>query len=91
MKMPPALLLACVLCSTAWAQDNPAQPAAAQPAAQTEAAATTAAAAAPAPQAAGTNKICRMTHGWTCHLNDTSLEPGAHCMCRDHPGVVDVQ
>lgn len=90
MKMPTALLVACVLCSTAWAQDNPAQPAAAQPA-QTEAAAATTAAAAPAPQAAGTNKICRMTHGWNCHLNDTSLEPGAHCMCRDHPGIVDVQ
>ncbi|MFD1560239.1 hypothetical protein ACFSHT_32100 [Paraburkholderia silviterrae] len=88
MKMPTALLVAFVLSSTALAEDNPASPAAAVTA-QTEAAPATTAA--PAPQAAGGNKICRMTHGWTCHLHDQSLEPGTNCLCGDHHGVVDVQ
>ncbi|WP_167760283.1 hypothetical protein [Paraburkholderia pallida] len=90
MKMPTALLVAFVLSSTASAEDNPAPPAAAMTA-QTEATAATTAAPAPAPQAAGANKICRMTHGWTCHLHDQSLEPGSNCLCGDHHGVVDVQ
>ena len=90
MKMLAPLLLAFALCSSAAAQDNPTQPAAAQTA-QTEIAPATTAAADLAPQAAGHNKVCRMQHGWTCHLHDTSLEPGSNCLCGDHHGTVDFQ
>jgi uncharacterized protein YycO len=90
MKTLTALLAAFVICSTASAQNVPAQPAAEQPA-QTENAPAMATAAASAAPAAGDNKLCQMMHGHTCHLRDKSLELGAHCMCGDHPGTVGTQ
>lgn len=90
MKTLTALLAAFVLCSAAAAQNNSA-PSATDQAAQPENVPAVAAAADPAPKNAGGNKICRMQHGWNCKLSDNSLEPGAHCSCHDHPGIVDIQ
>lgn len=84
------VLAAAFVSVAALAQDNaPTAPAA--PAAQTEAAPAIATAADPSASPGGGHKICLMVHGHLCALSDKSLEPGAHCMCHDHPGTVEMQ